>query len=182
MLARLVATTRASWRYPARMPTSDDEQRRVPFSEWLRARMEASGYGTTGDRPGGQVRLAADAGVSQSIISRALAGKSVPSPEALLRLSMTFGTPYAEALRAADLEPLAEHLEQLAVAEASQQEDPIIARIQHAAGLTPFARVQLIAFYSRRHKEAMRSLSQEMDEVIRIVGAVADDAGGVASE
>ena len=144
-------------------------QRAAAFSAWLRTRMEAGAYATQGSRPGGQVRLAKDAGLTASIISRALGGQSVPAPEAVLQLAKTLGSSPVEAFRAAGYDAMADLIEASPAAPSDGQLDPVAARIEHAAGLTPEQRAWLTGFSERRRRQDAAALIAEIDELIRFL-------------
>jgi transcriptional regulator with XRE-family HTH domain len=68
------------------------------FSAWLRQRAESAGYRFDGPRSGGLSRLAEDAGVTISVISRALTGERMPDLQTLRSLSGPLRTNLREML------------------------------------------------------------------------------------
>lgn len=172
MSARNHADWHSYWRYAAPMPDmSAIRDQRRSFAEWLRAHMEASGYGTSGDRPGGQSRLAADAGLMPSTLSRALSGQSVPSLDALLRIAKALGVPPADALRAGGFDAIAEVLELEMSSPSGASPDPIAARIEHAAALTAEQRAWLFGLYQRQREQALSALAAEVEDIILFLGS-----------
>lgn len=71
------------------------------FAAWLRERATAAGYDLSGPRSGGATLLAQDAGVTPSLVSRALSGQSEPAPGTLRRLAPVLGVTEVELFTAA---------------------------------------------------------------------------------
>lgn len=71
------------------------------FADWLRGRMRQRGYDLDGARAGGMTRLAADADVSLSVISRALNEGRTPDLESLRGLGRALGVSLGDMLVAA---------------------------------------------------------------------------------
>lgn len=63
----------------------------IPFGTWLREEMIKRGYELEGPRPGGRSRLAKEAGVDLSIVSRILNENRVPEIKALRAIGTTLG-------------------------------------------------------------------------------------------
>ncbi len=68
------------------------------FAEWLRAQMKSRGYPTEPARAGGRTRLADDAGVSLSVISRALNEGRTPDVDSLRNIGHVLGYSLGEML------------------------------------------------------------------------------------
>lgn len=68
------------------------------FSAWFRDTMRRRGYDIDGTRAGGQQRLAADAGVTPSAISKYATGKSIPRVEEMVKLAGPLATTVREML------------------------------------------------------------------------------------
>lgn len=83
------------------MPVGTEED--IPFGEWLRQEMERRGYELEGPRAGGKTRLAQEADVSLSIISRILSGGRVPEIKALRAIGQVFGIPLGDMMIRAGL-------------------------------------------------------------------------------
>lgn len=179
---RNLAPAHGTSRYAAPMPTTagaaSKREQQVAFAAWLRLHMETSGYATQGaPRPGGLSRLAADTGLSPSILSRALNAQSVPQTPAVLELARTLGASPTEALRAAGQHDLAEELERTVAkgeAHLRRQSDPALDRIERATGLTDSQRAYLAGFYQRRIEAARKEAAKEITELIELLERRAD--------
>lgn len=79
------------------MPVGTEEDK-LPFGVWLRRQMEQRGYDTEGPRAGGRTRLAAETGISLSVISRILNDNRVPELKALRAIGTVFGYSLGEML------------------------------------------------------------------------------------
>lgn len=75
-----------------------EEDKPPPFGEWLRREMQRRGYDTEGPRAGGRTRLAAETGISLSVISRILIDNRVPEIKALRAIGQRFGYSLGEML------------------------------------------------------------------------------------
>lgn len=82
------------------VPVSKRESRDInnAFAEWLRAQMHARGYPTEPPRAGGPTRLAEDADVSLSVISRALNEGRTPDVDSLRNIGHVLGYSLGEML------------------------------------------------------------------------------------
>jgi transcriptional regulator with XRE-family HTH domain len=77
-----------------RLPADKDEA----FPSWLRKQAEAAGYRLDSPRAGGLSQLAADSGLSLSVVSRALSGERMPDLRTLRALSRPLRTNLRELL------------------------------------------------------------------------------------
>jgi len=131
--------------------------------------METAGLPASGNRSGGQAKLAKTAGVTTTIVSRALNASSVPDIDAILALADALGRDPVEGLKAAGHDRLVELFEKRPAAPAATEPEPAIARIEHAPGLSDTQRAWLVGFYRRRIDAARKDATREVAEWIEML-------------
>lgn len=161
------AATRATLRYAAPMATSKEQA--AASAAWLRAAMEASGYGTLGNRPGGRAQLAQEADVNASNLSRWLSGDTIPSPDTLMRLADILGADIIEGLRACGYDEMAALIVKRTGETPVVPPDPALARIERARGIGDSERAFLTGFYHRRIEAARAEAVRELADLIALL-------------
>ncbi len=131
--------------------------------------METANYATVGKRAGGQARLATAAGVTTTIVSRALAGLSTPDIGGILAMAEALGADPVEGLRAAGQARLVELIEKRSAATPAADPEPTLARIAAASALSDEQRAWLTGLYRRWLARAERQIGQDISELIDLM-------------
>ncbi|MGH3415529.1 MAG: helix-turn-helix domain-containing protein [Actinocrinis sp.] len=127
------------------------------FSTWLRGALERAGYASPGQR-GGLTRLAADADVSLSTLSKYQSGESLPDVDSMARLAPYLHTNVREMLLKSGLV-----LESELVTDTDPLVDPVIDKI-YATDLPIEVRRQRAEDFLRRVADARRLAQVELDD------------------
>ena len=154
---------------------AQDQQGREQFTAWLRGRVEERGYVIDGRKsaPGrGQAALAKDSGVEQSVLSRVLSGRAMPSPQTLLGLARALSVDPIDMLHRGGHDELIQDLTTVvqahdALAGSVVQRDRVLGLIG-SSGLPERVRLELAAQYRRR-------LAQIEQDFSGLVAALRED-------